>query len=152
MNKFFHVAGIISSSREAPSWHHIHAIVGLLRSQHDELPLPSGFLTGRSNFGMTHLDMNFEILRPCCSMSSLTLTLRHDTGNRPLDYAICHAIIEPAYKFGCDRLPPLYLLDTSRSPVHHWPARVTSTKPPSFAPHITCFFPVCKPVFGLLKT
>ena len=42
---------------------------------------------------------DFEILRPCCSMSDLTLTLRHDTGNRRLDYAICHAVIEPAYKF-----------------------------------------------------
>ena len=48
---------------------------------------------------MTHFGHDFEILRPCCFMSSLTLTFRHDTGNRFLDYAFCHAVIEPACKF-----------------------------------------------------
>ena len=52
--------------------------------------LRPSFLTGRfyEHVGMTHVDMNFEIF-----------TLRHDTGNRFLDYAFFHAVIEPAYKF-----------------------------------------------------
>ena len=139
MNKFFHVAGIISSSREAPSWHHIHAIVGLLRSQHDDLPFirvdPWKIELWNDTYGH-----DFEILRPCYSMSSLTHTFRHDIGNRRHDYAFCHAVIEPDYIFGCDRLPLLYLLDTSRSPVRHWPALVTSTQPPSLAPPTLVLF------------
>ena len=42
------------------------------------------------------------------------------------------------------------LLDTSRSPVHHWPALVTSTKR-AFICTTHTFFPVCKLVFDLVK-
>ena len=85
-NKRNNIAGIISSSRKAPFWHHSRAIVGLIRSQHVKLPPPQGFRPWKIELLRDTYEHDFEIILRCCSISDLTITLRYDIGNRRLDH------------------------------------------------------------------